>query len=92
MNSIAKMNRPRIIVFLVISNLLVLDVFAEIIFQKEEIAIYREILHKGRGTATGQILIHEESTGNTLNTISQAEQMRLTEELNSQEEIFNDYH
>ena len=85
------MNRSRIIVFLVISNLLAPDVFAEIIFQKEEVAIYREILHKGRGSARSQILIHEESTGNTLHTISHAEQMRLMEELNSQEEIFNDW-
>ena len=79
-----KMNLHRVIVFLIISNLLVIDVFAEIIFQKEEIAIYREILHQGRGFAKGQILIHEESTGNTLQTIDHAEQIKLMEELNSQ--------
>ena len=91
MSSIEKINRPRIIVLLVISNLLVLDVFAEIIFQKEEIAIYREIIRQGRGSAKTQILIHEESTGNTLQTISHAEQIKLMEELNSQEEMFNDW-
>ena len=85
------MNRPRIIVFLVISNLLAPDVFGEIIFQKEEVAIYREILHQGRGSARSQVLIHEESTGNTLHAIGHAEQIKLMEELNSQEEILNDW-
>ena len=85
------MNRSRIIVFLVISNLLAPDVFGEIIFQKEEVAIYREILHQGRGSARSQVLIYEESTGNTLHTIDHAEQTKLMEELNSQEEILNDW-
>ena len=67
------------------------DVFGEIIFQKEEVAIYREILHQGRGSARSQVLIHEESTGNTLHTIDHAEQIKLMEELNSQEEILNDW-
>ena len=91
MSTIENINRPRIIVLLVISNLLVIDVFAEIIFQKEEIAIYREIVIQGRGSAKTQILIHEESTGNTLQTISHAEQIKLMKELNFQEEIFNDW-
>tara|TARA_B100000579_G_scaffold436997_1_gene464766 strand:+ start:2256 stop:2849 length:594 start_codon:yes stop_codon:yes gene_type:complete len=86
-----KLKRPRIIVLLVISNLLILDVFAEIIFQKEEIDIYREILHQGRNFTKSQILIHEESTGNTLQNIDRSEQMKLMKELNSQEEIFNDW-
>ena len=85
------MNRSRIIVFLVISNLLAPDGFGEIIFQKEEVAIYRESLHQGRGSARSQVLIHEESTGNTLHTIGHAEQIKLMEELNSQEEILNDW-
>ena len=85
------MNRPRTIVFLVIFNLVAPDVFGEIIFQKEEVAVYREILHQGRGSARSQVLIHEESTGNTLHTIGHAEQIKLMEELNSQEEILNDW-
>ena len=85
------MNRPRTIVFLFISNLVAPDVFGEIIFQKEEVAVYREILHQGRGSTRSQVLIHEESTGNTLHTIGHAEQIKLTEELNSQEEILNDW-
>ncbi len=91
MSSIKKIDQPRVIVLLVVSHLLALDVFAEIIFQKEEVAIYREIINQGRSSQRGQILIHEESTGNTLQTISHAEQIKLMEELNSQEETFNDW-
>ena len=86
-----KKSRLTFITALVIWNLLSSEVPAEIIFEKEEIAVYRTILHQGRLFTKNRILIHEHSTGDTLQAIAHEEKESLMKELNFPTEIFDDW-
>ena len=74
-----------------IGILILSDAKSAIIFEKAEISIYRTILHDGRRGAKNQILIHEESTGNTLQNLERKEMDQLILELGSSVEIFEDW-
>jgi len=63
----------------------------DVVYEKGEIAIYQALLYQGRQHSENQILIHEESTGNTLKNIDPAEVEKLMQEIGVPVEILYDW-
>ena len=67
------------------------EVLPDVIFDKSEISVYKTILHQGRVSSTNEILIHENSTGNTLVNTDQKEIEELITELGAPIETLTDW-
>ena len=67
------------------------EAIPDVIFDKSEISVYQTILHQGRASSTNEILIHENSTGNTLANTNQEEIEELITELGAPIETLTDW-